>query len=196
MNRTVAIIFVLALLAGRAVALDVTWVGESPENKRHIERLARQPISDSTLVDSVKTLLTGEGYFDALVHAADGQLVVRSGSRYRIETLQFSGDTSFTVKAGEVFDRRSFQATVEGVLDRLSEDGYIFSAVRVQAFHTDGDQVRAELQLSKGPLVVLGETIYAGLTRTEPAVVGRYVPLQSGQPLTTRNLRKIESMYR
>ena len=174
------------------MALEVTYLGEPPENKRQIERLARQPISDSSLVDSIKTLLTGAGHLDARVCLADGRLAVRSGPTYHIQTLHFSGDSDFTANVAGVFDRRSFKASVDGVLERLSEHGYIFAAVRVLAFHREGDRVRAELQLNRGPLVVLGETIYAGLTRTEPEVVSRYVPLQGGQPLTTRNLQQAE----
>ncbi len=192
MSKTAVAILVFALLVGRVVALEVTYIGEPPESKRQIERLARQPINDSTLVDSIKTLLTGAGHLDARVYLADGRLAVRSGPAYRIQTLHFSGDSTFTVEVGEVFDRRRFQATIDGALENLSEDGYIFSAARVQAFRREGNQVRVELHLTRGPLVVLGETVYAGLTRTRTAVVNRYIPLQCGQPLTTRNLQQVE----
>jgi len=138
-----------------------------------------------------------QGFLDATVSyrtsvSADGRdmtvtFTVQEGTRYRIEDIQFHGQTVLAAdellnliksRAGEIVKRPQVDADVRAIQDRYGEIGYIYTKVRsVRVFSETPALVRLTIEIEEGDQFRVGRVAVRGNARTKDKVVRRALNL-------------------
>lgn len=138
-----------------------------------------------------------QGFLDATAShrtevSADGQdmtviFTVQEGTRYRIEDIQFRGQTVFSAdellnmmksRAGEIVKRPQVDADTRAIQDRYGELGYIYVRVRsIRVFSDTPGLVRLTIEIEEGDQFRVGRVAVRGNARTKDKVVRRALNL-------------------
>lgn len=185
------IVAVFLFTCGEADGAVVRFADRRPVNADVIERMLDRPEIDSTLIDSALTILRDEGYLDATTVIANGETVVNIGHRYRLTELRITGDSTAEMETDYLFRRTRIQEVIADLLTPLRNDGYYFATLKPVRVSRIDSSVSLNLKLTRGPQVVIGRHIFSGLTRSDDAVVARYLSVDSGQLLTEQNIDRL-----
>ncbi len=145
----------------------------------------------------VSDLLATEGYFSPQVHWLDAQtLQVAAGARSRIRSVDLQlrdarADAllealrrDWLLPVDQPFRQDDWQRAKQQALQTLIDAGY--AAARISSSEArvrpETQTVDLSLQLDSGPLHILGEQQFSGLSRYAPALLRRYTGrLQTGR---------------
>jgi len=122
-----------------------------------------------------------------------GATEIAAASLSRIDSVYLTGDSSDVFIFNKVFDQSNIQKLTDNILKQYYDRGYYWASLKINSVRRRDDRVLLELRITKGPLVRLGDAVFTGLTRTDHDLVARYIPVQPGDTLTDRILRKAET---
>ncbi len=193
MSRIVLYILLTGWLTAEAVATDVVYRGERPATAKQIGRLAANRSFDGNLVDSVLTILSGEGYLDARVERSGDSLVIDSGPRSRLACIVISGDSTFDIGVQDYFSRDNLEDRIEGRLQHLYNQGFHYASLQITGVRRDGLSIEVDATLNRGPVVMVADVRYLGLERSRPEQIARLLPIRRGDTLTHEALQSTEA---
>lgn len=181
--------YITLIVSGTGVlAGEVVFDGTAPDGRERYVAYAEK----DTNPDTLRALLVGEGYLDAVV-AVDSDLVrINAGPLYRLAQIFWAGDSTVTTTARPAFSRGNLEEVLAGRLRSYQERGYLYASAAVLGVHRLGTDVTVRVRLSPGPFLILERSILTGLTRTRGELIERYLPLESGDTLTDLALRRTE----
>ncbi len=172
-----------------ARAADVVWDGAQPPNKKLIERLVKR---DSIPADSVASLLSNEGYFDATVSADSSGFHIYAGEISILTAVIWQGDRPEVSYMELPFKQREIEQLLQDRLRTYREKGYFYTTANIESVKRDGNQISIEVRISAGPLLTLERNVFTGLSRTKPELIERYLTFEYGQPLSEDYLSRVE----
>ncbi len=193
MGRIILYILLVEWLAVDAVATQVVYRGEKPVTAKQIGRLAANRSFDGNLVDTVLTILSGEGYLDARAERSGDSLIVDSGARSRLARIVVSGDSTFDIKVQGCFNRDNLEDRIENRLRHLYDHGYHYASIQITGVRRDGLSIEVEVTLNRGPVVMVADVRYLGLDRSRPEQIARLLPIRRGDTLTNEALQATEA---
>ncbi|MFH1373023.1 MAG: BamA/TamA family outer membrane protein [bacterium] len=127
-----------------------------------------------TIVSLSTTVMATDNSHPSLTAAAcriDTIYVTESGRR---DTLLV--DLAFTAQQLEKLAR--------DILRPYQQRGHYWATAKVTTVRRSASRITLEMNVVGGPLVTLADCFYTGLTRTNPALVARYLPIHTGDTLT------------
>ncbi len=164
------------------------------------ELLGRYGISAQTVekfgIDSLKSLLVGEGYLDAEVARRGDTVDISSGQRCFMERIEVEGDSSVAVDVSGPFTHAILDEAVNAVLEQYYARGFYFARGAVSALERNGTKIVVRLRVTPGPVVTLNKLVFEGLGRTKPSVVERELMARPGDTLTEELVARIEKQSR
>ena len=197
--RLFIIAFVLAALVVPSVqSVELLFEGRVPENSGDIKKaVERSPDPSFALLDSIATDLVGRGYLDAAMEIKSGNLIIRAGSKYFVSMISLIADTIQQIDDLHIsFDSASVSNAVKQRLQKFRNQGYLYVSAETKHISIQDSLVSLELNINMGPLVEIGQQIYAGLTRTDPGIISNYVPNFTGKKVTPALIKQAETAAR
>ena len=185
--RLFFIVFVLtALIVQSAQSVELLFEGRLPENSRDIKKaVERSPDPSFVLLDSIVTDLVGRGYIDAAIEIKSGNLIIRSGIKYFVSKIILMAESIHQTDDIHIpFDSASVSLAINQRLQKFRDQGYLYVSAETKDISIQDSLVSLELNINMGPLVEIGQQIYAGLTRTDPDIISKYVPNLAGKNVT------------
>lgn len=193
MKRTAIYMLITTLIAACGSAGELVWRHDHPVNAKQIERLMTSRLSARERADSVEVLLHEQGYLDATVLSTGDSLIVTSGPRFRLARIAISGDSTFDVDGRGFFAHRNVQGRLAGLIDKLKDRGYHYASMHITDVRREGESVKLDVNLNRGPVVTVSKIRFAGLVRSNPAGIERRLPVVRGDTLTSLLLHSIET---
>ena len=119
------------------------------------------------------------------------RLHIREGARARTGEITIEGNhllstdnlrRALELRKGAPFSQTVFEAGIDKILALYSERGYPKAEIEPTNFHLSEEQgtVDLRLQIREGNQIRIGEVKLTGLQKTEPEVVLRELPVQTG----------------
>lgn len=184
-----------------ASAISATPIRFVSDQVQTVEKLlGRYGVNEQTIekigIDSLKTLLTGEGYLDAEVVLERDTIEVSTGPIYSFDRVDVEGDSSIAVGISGPFTRVSLNEAVRSVLEQYYSRGFYFARATVSALERNGTKISVRLRVIPGPVVTLNKLVLEGLGRTKSSVVERELMAQPGDTLTEELIARIEKQSR
>jgi len=196
MKTTLSILVLITVLIADIAAIDVSYDGQPPHEKKQLDKLLvimeRDGVPPERLDDSAVVWLHDNGYFDGSARFDGDHLVVFAAERCFLDRLLVKADSAFEVHLGIPFTRANFETALETLLDRYREQGYYFARCILAGATRNNRRVVVELTLSRGPTVTIASNVYSGLIRTKPNIVSKYLPTAPGDTLKEPVIRRSE----
>ncbi len=191
--RLVIVGFVSILGFFNAKAIEIEFVGSNPENSKAIfERLKSEPDPAFTLLDSITTELNKSAYLDASVIIRGGRLVISSGRRYILSKVILQSESPREMSLNRLFDSLNVTMAIEQELQKYRESGYHYASAQTDNIELQDTSVILHVSVNLGPKVEYGEPLFAGLTRTSPNLVKKFLPENKSGVLTSDYLIEAE----
>ncbi len=189
------ILFGLVIFAaGQSVmATELVWVHDRPANARLIERLAGAPLPLQSKADSVVTILQVHGYLDGRVTARGDSLLVQSGRRFLLDRIIVTGDSSIELSADGFFTARNVKEHLDKLIDQQVEKGFYYANLQVTEVVEKNNSILIHASLNRGPVVTVAKVRFEGLKRSNPELLRKLLPVNSGDTLTGELIRQIEN---
>ncbi|MCH7691326.1 MAG: hypothetical protein IIA17_09820 [candidate division Zixibacteria bacterium] len=197
--RLFIIAFVLAALIVQSVqSVELLFDGRIPENSGEIKKaVERSPDPSFALLDSIVTDLVGRGYIDAAMEIKSGNLIIRAGSKYFVSKIFLMVDSVKQIDDIYIpFDSASVSLAINHQLQKFRDQGYLYVSAETKDISIQDSLVSLELNINMGPLVEIGRQIYAGLSRTDPVIISKYVPNLTGKNVTPVLIKQAETAAR
>ena len=194
--RLFFIVFVLtALIVQSAQSVELLFEGRLPENSGDIKKaVEKSPDPSFALLDSIVTDLVGRGYLDAAMEIKSGNLIIRAGSKYFVSKVILIADSNQQTDDIHIpFDSASVSLAINHQLQKFRDQGYLYVSAETKDISIQDSLVSLELNINMGPLVEIGQQIYAGLTRTDPDIISKYVPNLAGKNVTPALIKQAET---
>ena len=172
---------------------EVVYEGKSPSTKINLNSVMT---GTSSLSDSILTLLQNEGYLDATVRSRNDSLIIRAGNQYSFDTLCIMGDTAMTLLPGVPFRAKQASEYFANALSIFRESGYLYPELTVQSVRKHEHGVAVEARANLGPLMRFQGLKLAGLKRTDPSLIRRYLTVDTLSPLTARKIDDLDRQAR
>ncbi len=190
-------ILVILFIACAASAISATPIRIISDHANDVGKLlGRYGVNEQTVerigVDSLKSLLVGEGYLDAEVALEKDKVEISAGPIYSFDRVEVEGDSIIAVGISGTFTRASLEEAVNSVLEQYYAQGFYFARATVSALERNGKKISVRLQVTPGPVVALSRLVIEGLGRTKSGVVERELMAQPGDTLTEALLTRIE----
>ncbi|HKK20290.1 MAG TPA: BamA/TamA family outer membrane protein [candidate division Zixibacteria bacterium] len=187
----ILLILVLSLTtAVSATQTKIVYEGRPPSTKINSSQL---PADISKTEDSIEVMLGACGYLNAKVTLQDQQIVINAGPQFTLDTLVISGDTTYRTTPAIPFVAEQVNAYLENILDLERNKGYLYASLTVDSISKHAAGVNVIASLIRGPLMRLAGLEFSGLKRTDPTLLRKYLPVDSGAPLTQDRLDNLES---
>jgi len=194
--RLFFIVFVLtALIVQSAQSVELLFEGRVPENSGEIKKaVEKSPDPSFALLDSILTDLVGRSYIDAAIEIKSGNLIIRAGSKYFVSRIILMADSNQQTDDIHIpFDSASVSLAINHQLQKFRDQGYLYVSAEIKCISIQDSLVSLELNINMGPLVEIGQQIYAGLTRTDPDIISKYVPNLAGKNVTPALIKQAET---
>ncbi len=194
--RLFFIVYVLtALIVESAQSVELLFEGRVPENSGEIKKAVESsPDPSFALLDSIVTDLVGRGYIDAAIEIKSGNLIIRAGSKYFVSKIILIADSNQQTDDIHIpFDSASVSLAINHQLQKFRDQGYLYVSAETKDISIQDSLVSLELNINMGPLVEIGQQIYAGLTRTDPDIISKYVPNLAGKNVTPALIKQAET---
>ena len=128
------------------------------------------------------------------------KFVVEEGPRYRVGTVDFSGDllddkekllSLVEIRNQEYVSRQQIRDDILKLTDYYAESGYAFASIRpVTEKSPSGDRMDITFKISKGNLVYIDRITIKGNTRTRDNVIRRELRIAEGGVFDSKALRE------
>ena len=197
--RIVIIACALAALIVQSVqSVELLFEGRVPENSGEIKKaVKRSPDPSLALLDSIVVDLVARGYLDAAMEIKSGGLIIRAGSKYFVSKIILIADSIQNINDLHIpFDSVSVSLAINQRLQNFRDQGYLYVSAETKHIAIQDSLVSLELSINMGPLVEIGQQIYAGLTRTNPGIISKYVPDLTGKKVTPALIKQAETAAR
>ncbi len=191
--------FVLAALIVQSVqSVELLFEGRVPENSGEIKKAVEKSADPSfALLDSIVTDLVGRGYIDAAMEIKSGNLIIRAGNKYFVSKIVLIADSIEQIDDIHIpFDSASIGIAINRRLQKFRDQGYLYVSAETKQISIQDSLASLELNINMGPLVEIGQHIYAGLSRTDPIIISKYVPNLTGKKVTPVLIKQAETAAR
>jgi len=187
-----------AFIVQSVQSVEVLFEGRVPENSGDIKKaIERSPDPSFALLDSMATDLVGRGYIDAAMRIKSGNLIIRAGSKYFVSKIVLIADSIQQIDDIHIpFDSASVSNAINQRLQKFRDQGYLYVSAETKHISIQDSLVSLELDINMGPLVEIGEQIYAGLSRTDPGIISNYVPNLTGKNVMPALIKQAETAAR
>ena len=139
---------------------------------------------------------------DSVKHKVAIVLNVNEGPQFNVSSICFSGDYFFPadsicrfipLKSGKRFDSSLYAASVSVIKDSLAGHAFLLADVK-SGCEADFQKntISVWYDIRKGPVVLAGDPVIAGLKKTKPVVVKRELRFKNGEPLTSQLINKAQ----
>ncbi|HBG19810.1 MAG TPA: outer membrane protein assembly factor BamA [Desulfobulbaceae bacterium] len=128
------------------------------------------------------------------------KFVVEEGPRYRVGTVDFTGDllgdkekllSLVEIRNKEYVSRQQIRDDILKLTDHYAESGYAFASIRPQTEKApSGDRMDITFKISKGNLVYIDRITIKGNTRTRDNVIRRELRIAEGGVFDSKALRE------
>lgn len=128
------------------------------------------------------------------------KFVVEEGQRYRVGTVDFTGDllgdkekmaSLVAVRNQEYMSRQQIREDILKITDYYAEAGYAFASIRPVTVKTPaGDRMDITFKITKGNLVYIDRITIKGNTRTRDNVIRRELRIAEGGVFDSKALRE------
>lgn len=128
------------------------------------------------------------------------KFVVEEGPRYRVGTVDFSGDllgdkekllSLVEIRNKEYVSRQQIRDDILKLTDHYAESGYAFASIRpVTEKAPSGDRMDITFKITKGNLVYIDRITIKGNTRTRDNVIRRELRIAEGGVFDSKALRE------
>ena len=128
------------------------------------------------------------------------KFVVEEGPRYRVGTVDFTGDllgdkekllSLVEIRNQEYVSRQQIRDDILKLTDYYAESGYAFASIRpVTEKSPSGDRMDITFKISKGNLVYIDRITIKGNTRTRDNVIRRELRIAEGGVFDSKALRE------
>ncbi|MFQ6007810.1 MAG: BamA/TamA family outer membrane protein [Candidatus Zixiibacteriota bacterium] len=190
MRNTTFISVLIFFLATTIGAVDVVIQGSSLSEAKELRKI----IKESTMADSMLTLLRNKGYLDAQVRLNDNKLVITPGPLYRIDSIYCTtGDSNFVIVPDKIFNQNSLQEITDRIMDDYFDLGYYWASAKISQVGKRNEKVVLQLRIIKGPLVEIKDKLFTGLVRSRHDLVAKYIPVEPGDTLTDETVRRAQT---
>ncbi|MCH7691784.1 MAG: BamA/TamA family outer membrane protein, partial [candidate division Zixibacteria bacterium] len=197
--RLFIMLLVLAAFIVQSVqSVELLFEGRVPENSRDIKKaVERSPDPSFALLDSIVTDLVSRGYIDAAMEIKSGNIIIRAGSKYFVSKIILIADSIQQSDDIHIpFDSASVSIAINQRLQKFRDQGYLYVSAETKKISIQDSLVLLKLDINMGPLVKIGEQIYAGLSRTGPGIISNYVPNLTGKKVTPALIKQAETAAR
>jgi outer membrane protein insertion porin family len=130
----------------------------------------------------------------------DINISISEGSRYKISSLEFSGNTVFDddelgrhvkFKPGDFFSKKALTAAVNGVTDKYGEQGYAVVSVLPDIMpEEDKKETGVVFKVHEGEKYKIGRINITGNVKTKDEVIRREVRLNEGDDYNSKLLKR------
>ncbi len=159
----------------------------------YVQRLASVSKSSASIKDSAAAWLGTRGYLDPQISLNGDTLNVSTGELTTLGKICSDADTSRSLSVIQPFSQENLKSALENFAQRYQDSGYYFCRVQVVSARRTRKQIDLFVSVSPGPIVRIKNIQYDGLVRSDRKQIEKYLPAQSGVPLTDRVLARIES---
>jgi outer membrane protein assembly factor BamA len=173
-----------------ATQTKIVYEGRPPSTKISSSQI---PADMSEVENSVTAILANAGYLNAKVARRDDRIIINAGPQFTLDTLVISGDSTYRTAPAIPFVAEQANAYLENILDLERNKGFLYASLTVDSISKHAAGVNVIASLIRGPLMRLAGLEFGGLKRTDPALLRRYLPIDSGAPLTQDRLDNLES---
>lgn len=128
------------------------------------------------------------------------KFVIEEGTRYRVGTVDFSGDTlgskdemleQLNIRSKKYISRQVIRDDILKLTDYFAEAGYAFASIRPKIQKAEsGDRMDIIFDINKGNLVYIDRITIKGNTRTRDNVIRRELRIAEGGVFDSKALRK------
>ncbi len=193
MKSSVLLFGLVCLWCHSAHAIEVEFEGHKPANsKAIIERLEKEADPSFSLFDSLTMVLVRNSYLDASAIIKNGKLVIVSGRKYVLAQIIFLDDSVEIFQVNRPFDSVNVALAVYELMQVYRDSGFHYVSGQTQKVTLNDTSVTLDVKLNKGPLVTLGESLFAGLVRTNRELVKRFLPDNNSEALTSNYVLEAE----
>ena len=174
----------------------VKYIGESPNCKDEIRKQAASSATSDLQVIAIQEILSQSGYFDAVVEFEGDTLQLDAGGFYRIRTVTVVGDTSVVFSMQAPLVSTVWEKMASGFLQPYLDAGYYYA--KLTPTNITGDRANSSVTLAfdKGPKLTAEGYSLAGLTRSRPSKVERFLPAIAGRYVTRQLMTDIAAAAR
>jgi outer membrane protein assembly factor BamA len=186
-------VFLLAIpfAAHGSVALSGANGAELPQALRRAAQVwQRSGPNISTLADSARVWLAGNGYLEGAAEIAGETLTVLPGPRYVLDYLLIGGDTIRPANGGTYLTHGAVERLTSELLQNYYRQGHYYARVTVDSVTARDGRAALYASGSEGPLVTVGQCRFEGLKRTRGELVSRYLVAQPGDTVTDALIRR------
>jgi outer membrane protein assembly factor BamA len=183
-----------ATICSSAISVEVEFQNRIPENAKQLKEVIAA-VSDPSfaLLDSLASDLVNRGYLDAAIEIKSGKLIIRSGIKFIVSQLRLRTDSVRQIDVNIPFDSANVKKAINVQLQKFRDKGYLYVSAETKQISVRDSLVTIEFDINKGPLVEVGEPVYAGLKRTDPQIVSKYVVISSGETITPEIIKQAET---
>lgn len=144
--------------------------------------------------DSLHRMLINFGFLNSKValNEIEGSTVIEIefGSEFYIGSLIIEGDKNDTIIFNKHFIKTEYEILIDSVLEPFKNQGYYFVNLLPQTYKADNNRVNIYLYLQTGPVVEVSSVEFAGIKKTDPKLLKRYVKISDGDTLNSARLEE------
>ncbi len=175
---------------------DVRFQDGTPEMHSFIKnKIDSSPLFNIT--DSLHQILINFGYPNSKVaiDTIEGTTIIniKFGDQYFIGNLIIDGDINDTIVYDKHFVQSEYELLIDSILETYKNKGFYFVNLLSQNYKTENNRVNVYLYLQTGPVVEVSSVEFAGIKKTDPKLLKRYLSISSGDTL---NMEKIDESLR
>lgn len=183
--------FILFCLIGflpcRAASYDFEFGDGDSGAQAGIVKIA-QGLKPDIIVDSLSHYLVNNGYLEADVSLSpdDANTIrVDLGPRFYISTINVSSPESHDeVMVNKPLAQYVYESTIKSIQDDYRNSGYYFVESVIDSIVRIDSAISIIMSINSGPLAQLTMIEFAGLTKTDPDHLKKYLVVKPGDTLT------------
>ncbi len=190
--RQIIFLLLLSQPINLSAKTDVRFQDGTPELHSFLKsRIELSPLFNNA--DSLHQILINYGFPNSkiAIDTVEGTSVIdiKFGDQYFIGNLILEGDTNDTIVCNKHFVESEFEILIDSILESYKNKGFYFVNLLSPTYKAKNNQVHIHLYLQTGPVVEVSAVEFAGIKKTDPELLRRYLAISSGDTL---NMDKIE----
>ncbi len=144
--------------------------------------------------DSLHQMLINFGFPNSKVvlNEIEGSTVIEIefGDEFYIGSLIIEGDKNDTIIFNRHFVKSEYEILIDSILNLYKNQGFYFVNLLPQTYKADNNRVNIYLYLQTGPIVEVSSVEFAGIKKTDPKLLRRYVEISDGDTLNSARLEE------
>ncbi len=175
---------------------DVSFQDGTPEMHSFIKsKIELSSVYNNT--DSLRQILINYGFPNSkiAIDTVEGTTLIniKFGDQYFIGDLIINGDINDTIICNKHFVQSEYELLIDSILETYKNQGFYFVNLLSPTYKAKNNQVNIHLYLQIGPVVEVSSVEFAGIKKTDPELLRRYLNISSGDIL---NMERIEESTR